>query len=87
HKTFSIPHGGGGPGVGPVAVAEHLVPFLPTLHHRVVFLLALLYDSYKIRHEITEYPSVFFCPLSYLAYLCIVFHAIRQCQTRKDTPF
>ncbi|PME08269.1 glycine dehydrogenase (aminomethyl-transferring) [Corynebacterium ulcerans] len=30
HKTFTIPHGGGGPGVGPVAVAEHLVPFLPT---------------------------------------------------------
>ncbi|MDT0166336.1 aminomethyl-transferring glycine dehydrogenase [Actinotalea sp. AC32] len=29
HKTFAIPHGGGGPGVGPVAVAEHLVPFLP----------------------------------------------------------
>ncbi|HUC05507.1 MAG TPA: aminomethyl-transferring glycine dehydrogenase [Acidimicrobiales bacterium] len=30
HKTFCIPHGGGGPGVGPVAVAAHLVPFLPT---------------------------------------------------------
>ncbi len=29
HKTFAIPHGGGGPGVGPVGVAEHLVPFLP----------------------------------------------------------
>ncbi len=29
HKTFCIPHGGGGPGVGPVAVAEHLRPFLP----------------------------------------------------------
>ncbi len=29
HKTFAIPHGGGGPGVGPVAVAGHLVPFLP----------------------------------------------------------
>ncbi len=29
HKTFCIPHGGGGPGVGPVAVAEHLTPFLP----------------------------------------------------------
>jgi glycine dehydrogenase len=29
HKTFSSPHGGGGPGVGPIAVAEHLVPFLP----------------------------------------------------------
>jgi glycine dehydrogenase len=30
HKTFCIPHGGGGPGVGPVAVAAHLVPFLPS---------------------------------------------------------
>jgi glycine dehydrogenase len=29
HKTFSIPHGGGGPGMGPIAVAKHLVPFLP----------------------------------------------------------
>jgi glycine dehydrogenase len=29
HKTFSIPHGGGGPGVGPICVAEHLAPFLP----------------------------------------------------------
>jgi len=29
HKTFCIPHGGGGPGVGPIAVAEHLRPFLP----------------------------------------------------------
>jgi glycine dehydrogenase subunit 2 len=30
HKTFSTPHGGGGPGAGPVAVAQHLRPFLPT---------------------------------------------------------
>lgn len=30
HKTFSIPHGGGGPGMGPIGVAKHLVPFLPT---------------------------------------------------------
>jgi glycine dehydrogenase len=29
HKTFAIPHGGGGPGVGPVLTAEHLTPFLP----------------------------------------------------------
>ncbi len=29
HKTFAIPHGGGGPGVGPICVAEHLAPFLP----------------------------------------------------------
>ena len=30
HKTFAIPHGGGGPGVGPICVAPQLVPFLPT---------------------------------------------------------
>ena len=29
HKTFCIPHGGGGPGVGPVCVAKHLIPYLP----------------------------------------------------------
>lgn len=34
HKTFAIPHGGGGPGVGPIGVAAHLVEFLPT--HPVV---------------------------------------------------
>jgi len=30
HKTFAIPHGGGGPGIGPIAVASHLKPFLPS---------------------------------------------------------
>jgi glycine dehydrogenase len=30
HKTFCIPHGGGGPGMGPICVAKHLAPFLPT---------------------------------------------------------
>jgi glycine dehydrogenase len=34
HKTFCIPHGGGGPGMGPIGVAEHLAPILPT--HPVV---------------------------------------------------
>jgi len=34
HKTFAIPHGGGGPGVGPIGVASHLVSFLPS--HKVV---------------------------------------------------
>jgi len=34
HKTFAMPHGGGGPGVGPVCVAEHLVKFLPS--HSIV---------------------------------------------------
>ncbi len=35
HKTFCIPHGGGGPGMGPIAVAEHLVEFLPS--HPLVY--------------------------------------------------
>ncbi len=34
HKTFCIPHGGGGPGLGPIGVAKHLTPYLPT--HPVV---------------------------------------------------
>lgn len=33
HKTFSIPHGGGGPGVGPIGVAEHLAEYLPSKGH------------------------------------------------------
>lgn len=35
HKTFASPHGGGGPGVGPICVADHLIPFLPS--HPVAF--------------------------------------------------
>jgi glycine cleavage system P protein (glycine dehydrogenase) len=38
HKTFCIPHGGGGPGVGPIGVAKHLAPYLPgkaNLEHRI----------------------------------------------------
>ena len=34
HKTFSTPHGGGGPGAGPIAVKAHLAPYLPTPHVR-----------------------------------------------------
>jgi glycine dehydrogenase len=34
HKTFAIPHGGGGPGVGPICVSKHLVPFLP--NHSII---------------------------------------------------
>lgn len=30
HKTFAIPHGGGGPGMGPIGVRKHLIPYLPT---------------------------------------------------------
>jgi glycine dehydrogenase len=43
HKTFCIPHGGGGPGVGPVAVREHLAPFLP--RHPVLSGIAVAGDA------------------------------------------
>jgi glycine dehydrogenase len=36
HKTFCIPHGGGGPGVGPIAVAKHLAAFLPSHPHQIL---------------------------------------------------
>ena len=48
HKTFCIPHGGGGPGMGPIAVNEHLIPFLPT--HPIV---SKQKDSYTIEHTLT----------------------------------
>jgi glycine dehydrogenase len=45
HKTFCIPHGGGGPGVGPVAVREHLVPYLPSPRGAVGPVAAAPYGS------------------------------------------
>ena len=46
HKTFCIPHGGGGPGVGPIGVAAHLVPFLPA--HPLVAVAGRQGDSQAI---------------------------------------
>ena len=46
HKTFCIPHGGGGPGVGPIGVAEHLVPFLPG--HSVVETQPLAQNNHAV---------------------------------------
>lgn len=48
HKTFCIPHGGGGPGVGPVAVAEHLVPFLPGHEQQIGAISAAPFGSASI---------------------------------------
>jgi glycine dehydrogenase len=60
HKTFCIPHGGGGPGMGPIGVAKHLVPFLPG--HPVVKLHG--------RHEVgavsaAPWGSASILPISY----------------------
>ena len=49
HKTFCIPHGGGGPGMGPIGVAKHLVPFLPG--HAVVDI-----DKGKSIHAVSSAP-------------------------------
>lgn len=62
HKTFAIPHGGGGPGVGPVCVAEHLIPFLPGHVH--------------FGHALNEvsaapYGSAGIFPITY-AYICMM---------------
>ncbi|MDR3413132.1 MAG: aminomethyl-transferring glycine dehydrogenase [Formivibrio sp.] len=48
HKTFCIPHGGGGPGVGPVAVAAHLVPFLPGREQAIGAISAAPFGSASI---------------------------------------
>jgi len=60
HKTFAIPHGGGGPGVGPIGVAKHLAPFLPT--HKMVKT-----GGEKGIHAISSAPfgSAFVLPISY----------------------
>lgn len=43
HKTFCIPHGGGGPGVGSIGVAEHLAPYLPGKNLLLLIYLLFLY--------------------------------------------
>ena len=48
HKTFCIPHGGGGPGMGPIGVKKHLAPFLPSHPVVIVFVLCnIIYDVHK----------------------------------------
>ncbi|MCF8610421.1 aminomethyl-transferring glycine dehydrogenase [Gordonia sp. HY285] len=65
HKTFCIPHGGGGPGVGPVAVREHLTPFLPS--HP----LASELDQTGITISAAPYGSASILPITY-AYIAMM---------------
>jgi len=48
HKTFAIPHGGGGPGVGPICVAEHLAEFLPSKTYGANAVSAAPYGSASV---------------------------------------
>ena len=72
HKTFSIPHGGGGPGMGPICVAEHLKSFLPT--HRFGS------NSEKFTYSISSAPlgSANILPISWGYILMLGDHGLRS---------
>ncbi|MEG1499237.1 MAG: aminomethyl-transferring glycine dehydrogenase [Bacteroidales bacterium] len=59
HKTFAMPHGGGGPGVGPIGVAKHLAPFLPG--HSVI----KVSENPKGAVSASPYGSAFILPITY----------------------
>ena len=65
HKTFAIPHGGGGPGVGPVCVAKHLSNFLPNVNRSDI-------NEHSIK-AISSAPwgSAMACLISY-GYICMM---------------
>ncbi len=63
HKTFCIPHGGGGPGVGPVAVREHLAPYLP---------------GHPLADELSDVPPVSSAPYGSASILPITWAYIRM---------
>jgi glycine dehydrogenase len=63
HKTFCIPHGGGGPGVGPVAVRAHLAPYLP---------------GHPLAEELSDQPAVSSAPYGSASILPITWAYIRM---------
>jgi len=63
HKTFAIPHGGGGPGEGPICVARHLIPFLP--FHPVED------DSFQNTVAAAPFGSAGILPITY-GYICMM---------------
>jgi len=66
HKTFAIPHGGGGPGVGPICVNEKLVPFLPTNP-----IIPTGGDQAITAISAAPYGSALVCLISY-GYICML---------------
>ena len=68
HKTFSIPHGGGGPGVGPLAVREHLAKFLPG-------------DAYRADAEASS-PTMLLCRFRRRSSVLPVFCRLAGCTLR-----
>ncbi|MEI6970906.1 MAG: aminomethyl-transferring glycine dehydrogenase subunit GcvPB [bacterium] len=74
HKTFATPHGGGGPGSGPVGVKKHLVPFLPTsiVVKRADGTFALEYDRAKSIGYIAPFYGNFAVILRAYAYMLLL---------------
>ena len=62
HKTFAIPHGGGGPGMGPIGVKKHLAPFLPS--HKVVPIAGLNIENGAV--SASPYGSGCILPISWM---------------------
>ena len=63
HKTFCIPHGGGGPGMGPIVVKQHLAKYLPELHHES--------NNYSNVIGSSQYTSASILTIPYLYLLAI----------------
>ncbi|MEK6796431.1 MAG: aminomethyl-transferring glycine dehydrogenase subunit GcvPB [Spirochaetota bacterium] len=73
HKTFGTPHGGGGPGAGPVGVKKHLIPFLPT--PRIVKkkdTFSLILDEPKSIGKVTSYFGNFGILIRAYAYILLL---------------
>ncbi|MBS3739803.1 aminomethyl-transferring glycine dehydrogenase subunit GcvPB [Candidatus Bipolaricaulota bacterium] len=70
HKTFSTPHGGGGPGAGPVAVKENLVPYLPVpTVEKSEEGYELNYESSRTIGKVTSFPGPFGVMVKAYAYI------------------
>ncbi|WP_022800452.1 aminomethyl-transferring glycine dehydrogenase [Deinococcus ficus] len=72
HKTFAIPHGGGGPGMGPIGVKAHLAPYLP--NHPVI----PTSDSQTGAVSAAQYGSASILPISYLYIKLLGAHGLRK---------
>lgn len=78
HKTFAIPHGGGGPGVGPVAAKAHLAPFLPShpLAQRAEHAGGFVFDGGPI--SAAPYGSASILPISWAYVRMMGAHGLRD---------
>ena len=79
HKTFSIPHGGGGPGMGPICVKKHLAPYLPSHSSNVNRETAKEnnHDSRPESHRDTSHGAVSAAPYGSASILLISYSYIR----------